>query len=70
MSRQIAEYYGDKRIRRASISHFRRANGDIEDKLIVHCYEHGELIKSVNCTDHSLFFAEDVAENFVLKEQE
>ena len=70
MSRQIAEYYGDKRIRRASISHFRKANGDIEDKLIVQCYENGELVQTVNCTDHSIFFAEDVAENFILKEEE
>jgi len=58
----VQEFHSDDLTKRAHIVHVTGA----VDKLLVRCYEYEELVKSVNCTNHSLYFAEDVAENFVL----
>lgn len=67
MIRNVAEYCSDDGTRRAILQQFKKGSGDITDRLVVRCFENDELIHSIDCTNHSLFYAENAAENFVLK---
>jgi len=71
MSREVgvAQYYGKNGIRYAKILHFKKSNGDVTDKLVVNCFENDVLVNAIDCTNYSLYYAEDAAENFVLKEE-
>lgn len=33
----------------------------------VYCYENDSLVRAINCVGHSIQYAEDAAENWVLK---
>lgn len=55
----LSEYYSDNRTRKATV---------YADKYhyVVNLYQNGELKHTELITDHSLRYAEDLAENYVL----
>ena len=57
--RILSEFCSEDFVRRSHVIY-------MNDRLIVRCYEYEELVKNVDCTNHSLRYAEDAAENFVL----
>lgn len=54
----ISKFYSDNGAARRAIVL------EVDGKYVVDLYEDGRLLKAIDCTDKSLKWAEDLAENF------
>lgn len=57
----VSTYHGDN-----DLSHHTAYIIKEEDGYYVHCWAYGAVSFIINCTAHSLCYAEDAAENWVL----